>query len=88
MSSNSQKNPSTFSEPSDDDITWIPDGFELVRGPDGERFIIPEYLFPALQQKYNANEREIELKATEASGSVSPFLFLLACRVPYYTAYR
>ena len=55
------------------DDTWIPEGFVLVIGPDNQKYIVPEYAVPDLEQNYLSKKKE--LRATNAQGSVSISFF-------------
>jgi hypothetical protein len=68
MSSNIKNIPSTESQ---EDFTWIPEGFVMVTGPGGADYVIPAYIFPALQRERNTYLRRKELGAFQASGKVS-----------------
>jgi hypothetical protein len=55
------------------DNEWIPDGFVLINGPDNERYVVPEYMVPALHQTFDAKKKKEELDVCNAMGSVSGF---------------
>ena len=61
---------------------WIPDGFILVKAPDNEKYLVPEFMVQALEQEYYSNKKK-ELNAFKLSGTVSiKFFFFkkIACR--------
>lgn len=51
--------------------TNIPDGFILLVGPDNNKYIVPEFVVPALEHGYLAIGQKNKLSADKASGSVS-----------------
>jgi hypothetical protein len=53
------------------DDTWIPEGYVVLRGPNGEKYIAPEFMLPALDQEFHSNERKSSLSALNAKGTVS-----------------
>ena len=53
------------------DDSWIPDGFILVVGPDGKKYIVPEFMVTALDQDYHSDKKKEELKSFSAAGTVS-----------------
>lgn len=65
MASSSPKN-----NPDNND-KWIPDGYEEILGPNGELYVVPEFMVSSLEQDYQAEKKKEELKAFQASGSVS-----------------
>jgi hypothetical protein len=58
--------------------TWIPDGFVSVVGANNNKYIVPEYIVPALQQQYQAAERKEKLGAFKAPGTVSKQNLIIA----------
>jgi len=50
---------------------WIPEGYLLVNGPDNEKFIVPEFLLPLLEQDYQSEELLERYSVTSAPGTVS-----------------
>lgn len=84
--------------PSSNDSTgdiWIPEGFVTAIGPNDEKYIVPDYMFPALQQQWIASQKKLDLDADTAPGTVSLFFNYFVClscnvlRVPgmYHSAY-
>jgi hypothetical protein len=65
----------TFDKSSD---TWIPEGFLEVIGPDEKKYIVPEFMVPALDQAILANQKKVEKKAFEARGAVSLSIHLFS----------
>jgi hypothetical protein len=53
------------------DDPWIPKGFLQIEGPDNRQYIMPEFMYPALQQQCDAHQKKKDLDAFGASGSVS-----------------
>lgn len=51
--------------------TWIPQGYQLVVGPDNAKYIVPEFIIPALRQDYETEEMKKRLLVTNAAGTVS-----------------
>ena len=62
---------STVWVPIHDGDSWVPDGFVLVIGPDKKRYILPEFMLPDLDLKFNARKRAKEINASNAAGTVS-----------------
>ena len=58
---------------------WIPDGFVLVKGPDDEKYLVPEFMVQALDQDFHSNKKKELLNAFKFSGTVS-YSAKLACR--------
>lgn len=53
----------------------VPDGYIIINGPDNQKFLVPEFMVPALQQNLDANQKKQDLDVFQAAGSVSK-LFL------------
>lgn len=49
---------------------WVPDGFVPVVGPDGNNYLVPGFMVPALKQEYQATQKK-DVNAMGASGTVS-----------------
>lgn len=64
---NTQQSPSTT-------ITPIPDSFTIGTGPDGQQYLVPQFMVPALDQAFAAYQTKLELGVTMEQGGVS-FLF-------------
>ena len=72
-------NPSTSNISDQSDGPWIPRGYMQVNSPDNEQYILPEFMFLALQQECNAYMKRQDLGADQASGLVSTFFpFMVA----------
>ena len=50
---------------------WVPEGFVVLIGPNGEKYITPEFMVPALDQDFHSNKKKESLGALGAKGSVS-----------------
>jgi hypothetical protein len=55
--------------------TWIPEGYVRVTGPDGDNYVVPEFMVPALHQTCESYKKKRDLDAFNAAGSVSNFYF-------------
>jgi hypothetical protein len=51
--------------------TWIPEGYVLVVGPNEIKYIVPEFILPALDQDFHAGVRKEKIGAFRAPGTVS-----------------
>ena len=60
---------------SHEDDTWVPEGFVLVMGPNNQKYVVPEYCVPDLDQKYLSNKKKENSNANNAQGTVS-YLFI------------
>jgi hypothetical protein len=49
----------------------IPDGFVRTVGPDGERIIVPEYLFDATHQAFAGYYKRVTMDVKNEPGGVS-----------------
>lgn len=59
----------------EDTPTWIPEGYVVVKGPDDQRYLIRQFMEPALHQTLDANVKKSEMSLDKAEGSVSLFCF-------------
>jgi hypothetical protein len=57
----------------EDNSGWIPEGFVEVLGPNGQRYLVPEFYAPALHISLDALEEKKKLVIEEAGGTVSYF---------------
>jgi hypothetical protein len=58
--------------------TRIPDGFTLIVKPDGEKYIVPEFLIPATNEAYDCYQKRMEMDLDhELSGVSTKFLVWL-----------
>ncbi|KAF8958982.1 hypothetical protein BDZ97DRAFT_1923293 [Flammula alnicola] len=48
----------------------IPDGFAALVTPDGDRYIVPEFMIPATQQAFGAYRKQVELDVVNENGCV------------------
>jgi len=53
---------------------WIPEGFILVKGPDDEKYLVPEFMVQEMEQQFYSNKKKEDLNAFKLSGTVS-FVF-------------
>ena len=65
--------PSTSYEGLQSIDTWIPEGYVQIVGPDNKKYILPEFMVPALGQDYHSAKRKEDLKTFKAPGTVSTF---------------
>lgn len=68
--------PNTPSDIQSED-TWVPEGYVLTIGPNNQKYIVPEYCLPDLDQIYLSDKKKEELNASNAEGTVSFFITLL-----------
>ena len=54
--------------------SWIPEGYQLIVGPDGKEYIMPDFAIPALEQEVQAEAKKSSLNASNALGTVSNLL--------------
>ena len=59
------------SSPSEIDNTWVPQGYVVVIGPDGQRYLVPEFMVPTLHQTFEGYCKKRDLGIFKAAGSVS-----------------
>ena len=57
-------------EPNITSTLAIPDGFVRWTGPDGEHYIIPEFLIPARDQAFAGYHKHIEMDICNQQGGV------------------
>ena len=92
MASSADKNPSTTKFVSDVNEDFLPEGFVVVVGPDGYRYIVPESLGPALEHQFRGEQIKFDNKVFQASGIVSIFIppsfFIPQCEYTVSTACR
>lgn len=53
------------------DDTWVPEGYVLTIGPNDQKYIVPEYCLPDLDQIVVSDKKKEELRASDAQGTVS-----------------
>ena len=66
MNNTQQTQPSTSTT-----ITPIPDGFTIGTGPDGKKYLVPQFMVPALDQAFAAYQTKLELGVSKEQGGVS-----------------
>jgi len=52
-------------------IPNIPDGYTTATGPDGQKYLIPQFMVPALGQVFASYNNKIELDVPNSQGGVS-----------------
>jgi hypothetical protein len=63
--------PTSFSQLDlENDNAGIPDGFIVISGPDGQRYLVPEFLVSDLNQTILGQMQKKYLGVEKASGSV------------------
>ncbi len=55
-------------------ISNIPDGYTVGTRPDGQKYLVPQYMVPALDHAFASYRNKAELKVSDASGGVSEYL--------------
>lgn len=55
-------------------ISDIPDGFTIGTGPDGQQYLVPQYMVPALDQAFVSYRTKAELRVEKQPAGVSDFL--------------
>jgi hypothetical protein len=70
MQSSAKSSSSTSEEKIED--SWIPEGFVLLIGPDNKKYILPDFMEPALDQEYHSEQKKDNLKTWMAKGTVRP----------------
>jgi len=55
-------------------IANIPDGYTTGTGPDGQQYLVPQFLVPALGQAFASYHNKIELDVSNEGGGVSEHL--------------
>lgn len=56
---------------------YVPDGYVLSMGQNGEPLVVPEFLIPATHQAFAAYHKRGELNVNDEAGGVSLISFLL-----------
>src|ERR1700761_4089029 len=55
-------------------ISDIPDGFTTRIGPDGQHYLVPQYMVPALDQAFESYQKKAELRVDNQPAGVSDVL--------------
>ena len=55
-------------------ISDIPDGFTTRIGPDGQHYLVPQYMVPALDQAFVSYQKKAELRVENQPAGVSDVL--------------
>ena len=71
MASSAHLNPSTSQIALQSNDEWIPEGYVGMEAPDTQRYIVPAFLLPALEQHFRGEVKKTDCNAFSASGSVS-----------------
>ena len=58
----------------EDDLSWIPEGYVVVRGPDGQRYVVPEFCVSALHQILDGLGEKKKLEVDKFAGTVSDII--------------
>jgi hypothetical protein len=74
------------SPPIENDPTFIPDGYVVVTGTDEQRYVVPQFMVPALHQSFDGFQLKTSLNASGHAGSVSGSSNIMICElgVPKY----
>ena len=75
--------PKNNEEPQPSTLTEVPEGFAVRVGPGGKKYLVPQYMIPALDQAFAAYHHKGELNVLSAQPEVrqinhigsAPFLF-------------
>lgn len=55
--------------------SWIlPKGYIKTIGPDGQHFILPEFMVPALHEAFGGHRMKEDLEVFKADGPVSSYI--------------
>ena len=57
--------------------SWIPEGYVTVAGPDGQNYIVPEFMVPTLHHSFEGYRKKVDFGVHNAAGSVSIAFLLL-----------
>jgi hypothetical protein len=60
-----------ISPPIENEPTFIPEGYVVVTGPDEQRYVVPQFMVPALHQSFDGFRLKTSLNASGRAGSVS-----------------
>ena len=55
-------------------ISDIPDGFTTRSGPDGQHYLVPQYMVPAMDQAFESYRKKAELHVDNQPAGVSDVL--------------
>ena len=55
-------------------ISDIPDGFTTGIGPDGQHYLVPQYMVPAMDQAFESYQKKAELRVDNQPAGVSDVL--------------
>ena len=53
--------------------SWIPEGYVTMAGPDGQNYVVPEFMVPTLHQSFGGYCKKADFGIHNAAGSVSIF---------------
>ena len=51
--------------------SWILEGYQLIVGPDGKEYIMPDFAILAVEQELQAEAKKSSFNASNALGTVS-----------------
>ncbi|KAF8805985.1 hypothetical protein BYT27DRAFT_7257400 [Phlegmacium glaucopus] len=69
MASSTHRDPSIVDPPRESEHDWIPDGCVSLVGPDGQRYVVPDFMVPAMRQVVEGKKKKEDLMAFGASGT-------------------
>jgi hypothetical protein len=49
----------------------IPEGYIIIDGPDDQKYVVPEFMVPALHQVFDGYRKKLDLDAFRRAGAVS-----------------
>lgn len=58
------------------DTGMIPEGFVEIMGPNGQRYLVPEFYAPALQNTLGGFEEKKKMDIDKAAGTVSDIYYI------------
>jgi hypothetical protein len=53
------------------EIPVVPEGYTAGIGPDGKKYIVPQFMVPALDQAFDSYRKQMDMKVFEESAQVS-----------------
>lgn len=59
-----------------DEDTWVPEGYVVIIGPNKQRYVVPEFCAPTLQQQIDVEEKKKDKEVHKAAGAVSQYIDL------------
>jgi hypothetical protein len=49
----------------------IPEGYIVIVGSDGEKYVVPEFMVPAFHQMFDSYRKKLDIDAFRRAGAVS-----------------